>query len=117
MRSYGIYNLAQLVYFLITQVRIVADIEAVEVDMLGFGKEEVMVFKNDLFQVRLADLIAAARASTTKLDSGLTHGLHEPLDQDVVRAPQYEIERVITGPINLEIGAVLVGIQLSQKPQ
>src|ERR1035438_9088206 len=68
-----IHDSANLVHFLVAQVRKIADIETVEMDMFDFGKVAMVALGDDALQIGLAYLIAAAGAAAAELDAGSAH--------------------------------------------
>jgi len=83
----SVQNGTNLVDRLVTEIREVADVETVEVDVLGLGKFTVMAFRYQAFEVRLAYLIAPSGTAAPVFDAILLHPVHQPEDKGLVRLP------------------------------
>src|SRR6266496_4917952 len=81
---------ANLVDLLNAQIGKITDVEAEEMDVIGLGKVLVVLDRDDRFQIGLAKLIAAARASSPEFDAGLAECPHEPLSVVEVGFANYQ---------------------------
>src|SRR5882724_13612125 len=64
-------NIANLANLFDTEVREIADVETVKMNVISFGKLLVVLARNHGFQIWLAKLISTPRAAPAKLYAGL----------------------------------------------
>src|SRR5207237_4123079 len=83
-----VQQLAQPQNLFSLQRGVVADVEAVEVHVVGAGILLVFITTEQPAQIRLAKLVAASRCAPPKLDSVAFQQCHDPLAQDRVRMPE-----------------------------
>src|SRR5205814_1321750 len=111
----AVEDTAQLENALAFQRRVIADVEPVEVDVIGTREPLPRVRSQKLAQVRLAHLVAAARGAAAKLDAALPQARHYPLGQCCVRFAQDQRESVIAAALQREIGLVEGRIEVAEK--
>src|ERR1700759_1190929 len=63
----------------------------------------VMIGWNDRFQIRLAELVAAAGAASAEFDARLAHGRHQTVGKIEIRVALHQIEGVVARAFHLEI--------------
>ena len=66
----------------------------------------MMPVRYDTLQIGLANLVATPGTASSELDARLPHLLHEALDQVVIRVLQNEVEGIVAGSFQFEVGAV-----------
>src|SRR5262249_52429775 len=97
---------AQVQDSLALQGRVVADVEAVKVDVIGARIPPPRLRADNTTWVGLAHLVAAARRAAPELDAVFAQAGHDALTQPRVGMPEHQRERVVAAALDCEVGLI-----------
>ena len=110
----GIQNPAKCVDFFGFERRVIANIEAVEVNMLDLRVIEKIITK-EAAKVRLAELVAATGGASAEFHAALCHGFHTAVAEGVIGFAQDESEGVVAASFKCEVGKIFFAVQLVEE--
>ena len=111
----SVQELAKIKNFLSFQIRIVANIVPVKMDVLHFWVLFVFPLGHDPLEIGLPKLVATAGTSPAKFNPGLAHRLFHCIPEFGIGFLEHKVKSIITAALNIKVGPVFLRNNIFQE--